>query len=71
MVTRPTSASPDPRVVPILRLALLGGTGLLGGVIGFLRSPTVQVEQEMANTLTLIGRGIWGSGPRRDLQFAR
>ncbi|HJU74993.1 MAG TPA: hypothetical protein VJ717_14715 [Gemmatimonadaceae bacterium] len=56
----PSAAAPDPRIVPILRLALLGGAGLLGGVIGFLRPARLEVAQDMANPLTLIGRGIWG-----------
>ncbi|MGH7710801.1 MAG: hypothetical protein ACREOG_05930 [Gemmatimonadaceae bacterium] len=52
---------PDPRVVPILRLAMLGGAGLLGGVVGFLRSQgAVPTATEAARGLTIAGRVLWG-----------
>ena len=60
-MTGPTTG-PNPRTVPILRIAMLGGAGLLGGVVGFLRAQgnAPEVPPETARTLTLIGRGFWG-----------
>jgi hypothetical protein len=50
------------RTVPLLRLAMLAGAGLLGGVVGFLRSQGgVPEATEAARALTLAGRGVWGA----------
>jgi hypothetical protein len=50
------------RVVPILRMAMLGGAGLIGGVVGYMRSQGLgPVATDAAQTLTLIGRGVWGA----------
>lgn len=49
------------RVVPIIRIAMLAGAGLLGGVVGFLRSQgSVPDARAAADTLTLAGRIVWG-----------
>jgi hypothetical protein len=58
---RPGQSGPDPRVVPILRLAFLLGAGLFGGVIGYLRSQgDASTDPALARPLTLAGRGVWG-----------
>lgn len=50
------------RAVPIIRMAMLGGAGLLGGVVGFVRSQGLApATTEAVQTLTLIGRGVWGA----------
>jgi hypothetical protein len=56
--TQPSRA----RVVPIIRIAMLVGAGLLGGVVGFLRSQgSVPDAQDAAQAMTLAGRGVWGA----------
>ena len=58
---RPGDSGPDARIVPILRLAFLLGAGLFGGVIGYLRSQgSGSSDPELARSLTLAGRGVWG-----------
>jgi hypothetical protein len=55
------TTSVRPRVVPILRFAMLGGAGVLGAVVGFLRTQATSPEApEAAQALTLAGRGVWG-----------
>lgn len=62
--SQPTSVTgPDPRVVPILRLAFLLGAGVFGAVTGYLRShgeAPGEGASELARTMTLVGRGVWG-----------
>ncbi|MEW5918853.1 MAG: hypothetical protein AB1762_20795 [Gemmatimonadota bacterium] len=49
------------RAVPLIRLAMLGGAGLFGGVVGFLHSQgDVTATPALAQPLTLAGRGVWG-----------
>ncbi|MGQ0643241.1 MAG: hypothetical protein ACT4P6_21055, partial [Gemmatimonadaceae bacterium] len=56
------ATGPNPRTVPILRIAMLGGAGLLGGVVGVLRTQgnAAEATAEVARALTLAGRGVWG-----------
>ncbi len=59
-MTRATHART--RAVPIIRMAMLGGAGLLGGVVGYLRSQALApVATEATQALTLAGRGVWGA----------
>jgi hypothetical protein len=51
---------PDPRIVPVLRLALLGGAGLLGVVVGLLHPEPPANAADVLSSLTLAGRVIWG-----------
>lgn len=51
---------PDPRIVPVLRLAMLGGAGLLGVVVGLLHPAVPADGGGLASSLTLAGRIIWG-----------
>ncbi len=58
----PSSGSrPNPVVVPILRIAMLLGAALLGGVVGIVRSQSGATgAPEIARALTLAGRGVLG-----------
>ena len=59
-MTRATDARR--RAVPIIRMAMLGGAGLLGGVVGYVRSQGLApVATEAAQALTLAGRALWGA----------
>ncbi len=56
-----TVSGPDTRVVAILRLAFLLGAGVLGAVVGFMRSQgAVSSSAETARGLTIAGRVLWG-----------
>lgn len=51
---------PDPRVIPILRLAFLVGAGLFGGAVGCLQTRgELASDPAMARPLTIAGRVIW------------
>jgi len=57
-----TALEQKSRVVPIIRMAMLGGAGLLGAVVGYVRSQGLApVDADTVQTLTLMGRGVWGA----------
>lgn len=56
-----TSADARLRAVPLIRMAMLGGAGLFGGVVGFLQSRgQLAPNPEAAGSLATAGRIIWG-----------